>query len=236
MTEQKTTTQQPTSPSSTQNRPAGPGNRPAGGGAPRPAGAGGFRPAGARPAGPRPSSPRPAASGQRPAHSGPRMNDMINVRSVFLIDEAGTKVGVVDTREAQRRATEAGLDLVEIVPNAEPPVCKIMDYGRHKYQEQKKAAEARKKQKVIEIKEIKLRPNIDEHDYDVKMKAARGFFEEGHKVKFTLRFRGREVSHAEIGMRLLERVRTELQEMAKVEQHPRVEGKQAVLVMAAVQK
>ena len=161
---------------------------------------------------------------------------MINVRQVFLIDDAGTKVGIVDTREALRRAFEATLDLVEIVPNAEPPVCKIMDYGRHKYTEQKRAAEARKKQKIVEIKEIKVRPNIDDHDYETKMKSARRFFEEGDKVKFTLRFRGREVSHAQLGLQLLERIRNEMADVAKVEQMPRVEGKQAVMVMAPLLK
>jgi translation initiation factor IF-3 len=129
-------------------------------------------------------------------------------------------------------AEEAGLDLVEIVPNAEPPVCKLVDLGKLKYQTQKKAAEARKKQKTVEIKEIKMRPNIDIHDYDGKMKAARRFFEEGDKVKVTLRFRGREMAHQELGMKLLERVRDDTLEIAKVEAEPRLEGRQMMMVLA----
>ena len=129
-------------------------------------------------------------------------------------------------------AEEAGLDLVEIVPNAEPPVCKLVDLGKLKYQTQKKAAEARKKQKIVEIKEIKMRPNIDTHDYDVKMKAARRFFEEGDKVKVTLRFRGREMAHQELGMKLLERVKDDTLEIAKVEAEPKLEGRQMMMVLA----
>ena len=127
---------------------------------------------------------------------------------------------------------EAGLDLVEIAPSSQPPVCKILDFGRYKYQAQKKAAEARKKQKIIEIKEIKMRPNIDDHDYDVKMKSIRRFFEEGDKVKVTLRFRGREMAHQEIGVRLLDRVRDETAPLAKVEAEPRIEGRQMTMVLA----
>lgn len=129
-------------------------------------------------------------------------------------------------------AEEAGLDLVEIVPNAEPPVCKIVDLGKLKYQNQKKAAEARKKQKTVEIKEIKMRPNIDTHDYEVKMKAALRFFDDGDKVKFTLRFRGREMAHQELGMKLLQRVKEETTEIAKVEAEPRLEGRQMMMVLA----
>lgn len=129
-------------------------------------------------------------------------------------------------------AEEAGLDLVEIVPNAEPPVCKIVDLGKLKYQNQKKAAEARKKQKTVEIKEIKMRPNIDTHDYEVKMKAAQRFFDEGDKVKFTLRFRGREMAHQELGMKLLLRVKEETSEIAKVEAEPKLEGRQMMMVLA----
>ncbi|GAB1580295.1 translation initiation factor IF-3 [Phyllobacterium phragmitis] len=129
-------------------------------------------------------------------------------------------------------AEEAGLDLVEIVPNAEPPVCKIVDLGKLKYQNQKKAAEARKKQKTVEIKEIKMRPNIDTHDYEVKMKAVGRFFEEGDKVKITLRFRGREMAHQELGMKLLERVKEDTAEIAKVEAEPRLEGRQMMMVLA----
>ncbi len=135
-------------------------------------------------------------------------------------------------QEALALAEEAGLDLVEIVPNAEPPVCKIVDLGKLKYQNQKKAAEARKKQKTVEIKEIKMRPNIDTHDYEVKMKAVSRFFEEGDKVKITLRFRGREMAHQELGMKLLERVKEDTAEIAKVEAEPRLEGRQMMMVLA----
>ena len=163
---------------------------------------------------------------------GPRINDLIRARDVMLIGEDGSKIGVVSRADALTKATEAGLDLVEIAPNAEPPVCKILDYGKFKYQEQKKAAEARKKQKVIEIKEIKMRPNIDDHDYDVKLRAIRRFFEEGDKVKVTLRFRGREMAHLELGMQLLKRVEAELVEISKIESSPRLEGRQMVMVLA----
>ncbi len=141
-------------------------------------------------------------------------------------------VGVVSLREALERADAAGLDLVEVSPNAAPPVVKILDYGKYKYEEQKKKNEARKKQKIIEIKEIKLRPTIDDHDYDVKMKAMQRFIEEGDKVKVTLRFRGREMSHQELGMDLLNRVRADTDEIAKVEQMPRLEGRQMIMVLA----
>jgi translation initiation factor IF-3 len=129
-------------------------------------------------------------------------------------------------------AQEAGLDLVEIAPNSSPPVCKILDYGKYKYQAQKKAAEARKKQKVVEIKEIKLRPMIDDHDYDVKMRSMERFFGEGDKVKVTLRFRGREMAHQELGYKLLERVKGDTAKFAKIEQEPRFEGRQVVMVLA----
>jgi translation initiation factor IF-3 len=138
----------------------------------------------------------------------------------------------VSIQEAIALAEEAGLDLVEIVPTAEPPVCKIVDLGKLKYQNQKKAAEARKKQKTVEIKEIKMRPNIDTHDYEVKMKAVGRFFEEGDKVKITLRFRGREMAHQELGMKLLERVKEDTAEIAKVEAEPRLEGRQMMMVLA----
>jgi len=151
---------------------------------------------------------------------------------VRLIDAAGENVGVVPIRQAIMMAEEASLDLVEISPDAKPPVCKILDYGKFKFQEQKKAAEARKKQKVIEIKEIKMRPMIDDHDYDVKMKAIRRFFEEGDKVKITLRFRGREMAHQELGQQLLDRVKKDTLEIAKVESEPRFEGRQIVMVLA----
>jgi translation initiation factor IF-3 len=129
-------------------------------------------------------------------------------------------------------AEESGLDLVEVSPNADPPVCKILDFGKFKYQSQKKAAEARKKQKTVEVKEIKMRPNIDTHDYDVKMRAMKRFFDEGDKVKVTLRFRGREMAHQEIGMDLLRKVKSETEEYAKVESEPRLEGRQMVMVLA----
>lgn len=135
-------------------------------------------------------------------------------------------------QEAIALAEEAGLDLVEIVPNAEPPVCKIVDLGKLKYQNQKKAAEARKKQKTVEIKELKMRPNIDDHDYEVKLKAAGRFFEDGDKVKVTLRFRGREMAHQELGMKLLQRVKEDTAEIAKVEAEPKLEGRQMMMVLA----
>lgn len=149
-----------------------------------------------------------------------------------LIGADGQNVGVVPVRQALMMAEEANLDLVEISPDAKPPVCKILDYGKFKFQEQKKAAEARKKQKVIEIKEIKMRPMIDDHDYDVKMRAIRRFFEEGDKVKVTLRFRGREMAHQELGQQLLDRVKKDTVEIAKVESEPRFEGRQIVMVLA----
>jgi translation initiation factor IF-3 len=158
---------------------------------------------------------------------------MINVREVRLIDENGENVGVVETRAAMQRAQDVGLDLVEISPNASPPVCKILDFGKYKYEAQKKAAEARKKQKVIEIKEIKLRPMIDDHDYQIKLRNMRGFLEDGDKVKVTLRFRGREFAHQELGIKVLERVRSNLEDIGKVEQFPRMEGRQMVMVIAA---
>ena len=149
-----------------------------------------------------------------------------------LIGADGQNVGVVPVRQALMMAEEANLDLVEISPDAKPPVCKILDYGKFKFQEQKKAAEARKKQKVIEIKEIKMRPMIDDHDYDVKMRAIKRFFEEGDKVKITLRFRGREMAHQELGQQLLDRVKKDTAEIAKVESEPRFEGRQIVMVLA----
>jgi translation initiation factor IF-3 len=163
---------------------------------------------------------------------GPRINDEIRVREVQLIDQDGKNRGVVDIRAALEAATTAGLDLVEIAPNSTPPVCKILDFGKYKYQEQKKAAEARKKQKVVEVKEIKFRPMIDDHDYDVKMRAMRRFFEEGDKVKVTLRFRGREMAHQELGFKLLDRVKGDTSQLAKVEQDAKFEGRQMVMVLA----
>jgi translation initiation factor IF-3 len=163
---------------------------------------------------------------------GPRVNEEIRVREVHLIDKDGANHGTVAAVEALRLAQEAGLDLVEIAPNANPPVCKLMDFGKYKYQEQKKAAEARKKQKVVEVKEIKFRPMIDDHDYNVKMRSMVRFFEDGDKVKVTLRFRGREMAHQELGMQLLSRVKDDTGKLAKVEQEPRMEGRQMVMVLA----
>ena len=140
--------------------------------------------------------------------------------------------GVLSTRDAIARAFAVGLDLVEISPNAEPPVAKILDYGKFKYEQQKKKNEAKKKQKVIEIKEIKVRPNIDENDYQVKMRAMKSFIDEGDKVKVTLRFRGREMAHQDIGMKVLERIRTEMDPLTKVEQMPRMENRQMVMVLS----
>ncbi len=141
-------------------------------------------------------------------------------------------IGVVSLRQGLEAATAAGLDLVEVAPQAEPPVCKILDYGKFKYIEQKKANEARKKQKIIEVKEIKMRPGIDIHDYEVKMRSAKRFLDEGDKVKVTIRFRGREMAHQELGMKVLDRVRGELDEMAKVEQFPTMEGRMMTMVIA----
>jgi translation initiation factor IF-3 len=167
-----------------------------------------------------------------PSREGPRVNEEIRVPQVRLIDENGEMIGVLSIRDALYRAYQAGLDLLEISPNAVPPVCKITDYGKFKYEQQKKANEARKKQKVVEIKEIKVRPNIDDHDYEVKMKQAKSFIGEGDKVKVTLRFRGREMAHQELGVKLLERIRTELAEIVKVESMPRLENRQMVMVLA----
>ena len=167
-----------------------------------------------------------------PDRGGPRINEGIDTPNIQLIDATGNNVGVVGITDALARAAEAGLDLVEISPNSEPPVCKILDFGKYKYQAQKKAAEARKKQRTVEIKEIKMRPNIDTHDYDVKMRSIHRFFEEGDKVKVTLRFRGREMAHQELGAKLLDRVKQDLTEIAKVESEPRLEGRQMVMILA----
>ncbi len=173
---------------------------------------------------------RPEPASREPA--GPKINDQIRARDVRLIDETGQNVGVVPKIDAIARAEAASLDLVEISPDAEPPVCKIMDFGKYKYQEQKKAAEARKNQKIVEIKEIKMRPGIDDHDYDVKMRAIKRFFEEGDKVKITLRFRGREMAYSQLGMAVLQRVKADVETISKVESEPRFEGKQMVMVLS----
>ncbi|MGE4372044.1 MAG: translation initiation factor IF-3 [Xanthobacter sp.] len=167
-----------------------------------------------------------------PEKDGPRVNEEIRIREVQLIDQDGQNHGVMGIRDALALAQEAGLDLVEISPNSAPPVCKILDYGRFKYLNQKKANEARKKQKVVEVKEIKLRPGIDAHDYGVKMRAMQRFFQEGDKVKVTLRFRGREMAHQDIGYKLLMRLREEVSEIAKVEAEPTLEGRQMIMILA----
>ncbi len=169
---------------------------------------------------------------QLPTRDGPRVNEDIRVPQVRLIDQDGEMIGVVSTRDALLRAYEIGMDLLEISPNAVPPVCKITDFGKFKYEQQKKANEARKKQKVVELKEIKVRPNIDDHDYDTKMKQMKGFIADGDKVKVTLRFRGREMAHQDLGIKVLERIRTELGEAIKVEQMPRLENRQMIMVLA----
>ena len=167
-----------------------------------------------------------------PAKGGPRINEEITVRTVFLIGEDGHKFGEIGTDEARAVAEERGYDLVEVSPENKPPVAKLMDYGKYKYEQQKKANEARKKQKVIEIKEIKMRPTIDDHDYDVKMRAMKRFFDEGDKVKVTLRFRGREMAHQHLGMDLLNRVQKDTEVFAKLEQYPKMEGRQMMMVLA----
>src|SRR6478752_5836870 len=170
---------------------------------------------------------------QEPAKKdGPRINEEIRVREVHLIEKDGANKGTVSIADALAAAQEAGLDLVEISPNATPPIVKILDYGKYKYQEQKKAAEARKKQKVVEVKELKYRPMIDDHDYEVKMRSMARFFEEGDKVKITLRFRGREMAHQELGYKLLNRVKDDTSKIAKVEQDARFEGRQVVMILA----
>ena len=175
---------------------------------------------------------RPNRAPPTVAKDGPRTNDEIRNLEVQLNDQHGVNVGVTETSAAVKMAMDAGMDLVEISPNNNPPVCKIMDYGKYKFQAQKKAAEARKKQKIVEIKEIKLRPMIDDHDYDVKMRAMLRFFEEGDKVKITLRYRGREMAHQEIGTKLLDKVKAAVADIAKVEQDARFEGRQVVMVLA----
>ncbi len=167
-----------------------------------------------------------------PPLNGPRFNEFISVPKVRVIDENGENLGVMLTAEAIEQAAEVGLDLVEVSPSADPPVCKFLDVGKYKYEAQKKANLARKSQKTQEIKEIKMRPNIDDHDYDVKMRKVFEFLEEGDKVKVTMRFRGREMAHGELGMAVLRRVQEQTAEMAKVEAHPRMEGRQMLMVLA----
>ncbi|WP_231573651.1 translation initiation factor IF-3 [Thermopetrobacter sp. TC1] len=175
---------------------------------------------------------RPHRGPARPRDEGPRVNDRIRAPEVLVIDENGEKRGVMPIEDALALAEEAGLDLVEVAPNANPPVCKILDYGKFKYQAQKRAAEARKKQKTIEVKEIKMRPTIDTHDYEVKMRSLRKFISKGDKVKVSIRFRGREVSHADLGRALLERVLADAGDEVKVELQPKMEGRQMVMILA----
>ena len=167
-----------------------------------------------------------------PVKSGPRYNQMIAVDKVRVIDENGENLGVMYTREAIEQANGVGLDLVEVSPNADPPVCKFLDVGKFRYEAQKKANVARKSQKTQEVKEIKMRPNIDDHDYDTKMRSVNKFIGEGDKVKVTLRFRGRELSHQELGMNLLRRVQNDVAEIAKIEAYPRMEGRQMLMVLS----
>jgi translation initiation factor IF-3 len=161
------------------------------------------------------------------------VNEEINVPEVRVVGSDGEMVGVLPIREAIQMAYDVGLDLVEIAASAEPPVCKILDFGKYKYEIQKKKNEARKKQKVIEVKEIKMRPGIDEHDYQVKIRSMRRFLEEGDKVKVTIRFRGRELVHQDLGVKVLHRVREELDELCKVEQVPKIEGRQLIMVLTS---
>ncbi len=167
-----------------------------------------------------------------PVKSGPRYNNMIQSDKVRVIDQDGENIGVMYTRQAIEQAAEVGLDLVEVSPNADPPVCKFLDVGKFRYEAQKKANAARKTQKTQEIKEIKMRPNIDDHDYDTKMRNVVRFIGDGDKVKVTLRFRGRELSHQQLGMNLLRRVQEDVAEIAKIEAYPRMEGRQMLMVLS----
>lgn len=163
--------------------------------------------------------------------TGPRVNGQIREEKVRLVDASGDMIGVVPIEEAVKRARAIGLDLVEVSPNANPPVCKILDYGKYKYEAQKKANEARKKQKNIQLKEIKIRPNIDNHDFEVKMKQVHKFIEAGDKVKVTLRFRGREMAHQDLGLQVMNRVKEHVVDIAKVETEPKMEGRQAIMIL-----
>ncbi len=180
------------------------------------------------------AAPNSGLPPKKPASSSdePRINRQIFADSIRLIAANGDMLGVVTVREALRLAEEASLDLVEISPAAKPPVCKIMDYGKYRYQQQKKAQEARKKQKIIELKEIKLRPGIDPHDLEIKMRSVHKFLAEGDKVKFTLRFRGREMAHQQLGMQLLVKIKEQLEGKAKVDHEPKSEGRQMIMVIS----
>lgn len=165
-------------------------------------------------------------------NDGTRINHDITAKQIRLIDQDGEMLGLFGIKQAIEKAEAAGLDLVEISPNAEPPVCKILDYGKFKYEQQKKAAEAKKKQKTSEVKEIKLRPAIGDHDYEVKLKAAKKFIENGDKLKVTLRFRGREMAHMQLGIDVLNRLKADLEGLAKVDQEPKPEGRQVMMMMS----
>jgi len=166
----------------------------------------------------------------------PRVNEQIRASEVRVIDQDGEMLGVMRPQEALMRARELGLDLIEISPNAAPPVCKIGDYGKHRYEIQKKKNEARKNQKIVEIKELKLRPNIDPHDYDIKMRAAKKFLEEGDKVKFTLRFRGREMANIAINTRIFEKVRADIADIGRIESSSGLEGRQMMMMISPLSK
>jgi translation initiation factor IF-3 len=176
---------------------------------------------------------KPPFKAPRREEDSTRVNESITADRVRLIDENGEMLGVFPTKSAIEKAYDAGLDLVEVSPNADPPVCKILDYGKYKYEQQKKANEARKKQKTIEVKEVKIRPGIEDHDFNVKMKAARRFLENGDKVKVTMRFRGREMAHQDIGMAVLERMKSELADISKIELDAKLEGRQIIMILSS---
>lgn len=163
---------------------------------------------------------------------GPRINNQITAEKVRVVDADGEMKGVISVTEGIKIAEDAGLDLVEVSPNADPPVCKVLDYGKYKYEQQKKANEARKKQKTVDIKEIKIRPTIEDHDYGVKLKAARKFLSDENKVKVTLRFRGREMAHQELAKQVIDRFKEDLADLSKVEFEPKMEGRQMIMILA----
>lgn len=168
-----------------------------------------------------------------PRKTGPNINEEIRAEEVRVVGADGEMLGVLSVAEGVKLAEEAGLDLVEVSPNAKPPVCKILDYGKYKYELQKKASEARKKQKTVDVKEVKIRPGIEDHDYQVKMRNARKFLENGDKVKVTMRFRGREMAHQNIGFDLLKRMIEELADVGKVDLYPKMEGRQIIMVLSS---
>lgn len=164
----------------------------------------------------------------------PRTNEYISSPSVRVVDEEGDMLGVMPTEQALELAKQRGLDLVEISPNAEPPVCKIIDFGKYKYEEQKRANDAKKKQKTVQVKEVKVRPNIGDHDYQVKIRSIEKFISAGNKVKVSLRFRGREITHQDIAIRLMERIIEDIQEFAKAEVEPKMEGRQLAMILVGI--